>query len=106
MMPSFLNVFSQFLCLVSPTIVPFKEDWIGNQSSQSAVDKYGNSVAAQPGLTGGSFICAHNTIKNVFQNVLEAGGMETQRDAANIFHGKVPSLYLDWYLKNISQFSA
>ena len=77
-----------------PAAKPFIDGIFGKKGQR--LDAHGHNLAAAP-LPGAGFRVLHDDVKRLMQSIMREGGLLTDVEAANLFHGKVPSPWIDEY---------
>ena len=96
-----LECFHQHLGLPRPAMCPYVDTphYIGRRGREMVVDVYGD-VVARAMMSGGDFIRSHEELKGMMAAIFRQSGYAVSVEPPNIFHGKVPVIYLKRYLDN------
>jgi hypothetical protein len=77
-----------------PAARPFIGGFFGKNGRQ--LDAYGHNLASAP-LPGAGFRILHDNVKSLMQSVMREAGFLTDVEAYNLFHGKIPSPFIEEY---------
>ena len=93
------SIWAQHLGVPDPALKGFDNFYFGMNGTK--VDAYGNNLMTAA-LPGGGFKRLHNSLQYLISQIMETGGMITDREAENFLANKVPEKYMRRYNKNLS----
>ena len=97
------SIWAQHLGVPDPAFAGFEDFYYGTKGEK--VDAYGNNLAAAA-LPGKGFKRFHNDLQYLLSQLMETGGMVTDREAENFLANKVPEPYLRRYNKHLCKTKA
>ena len=81
-------------------MAPYRDFYFGKEGLQ--VDEFGNNLASAT-LPGRGFRVLHNDLQHLVANMMELGGIQTDKEPTNFLSNKLDGEYIGRYIQHVSR---
>ena len=96
----YTTIWASYLGVPDPVMAPYRDFYFGKEGLQ--VDEFGNNLASAS-LPGRGFRVLHNDLQLLVSNMMELGGIQTNRESTNFLSNKMGGKYIDRYNHHLSE---